>query len=225
LSAVTRVAKDAAVVTVGVLVSGSGTNLQAILDRIADGTLDCRIGVVIGNRPAAAGLERARRAGVTARVLEHRAYATREAYDEALVQALREAAVELVVLAGFDRLVTGVLLGAFPGRVMNIHPALLPAFKGLHAQRQALAYGVRIVGATVHFVDEETDHGPIILQGAVVVAPDDTEDTLAHRILEVEHRLYPAAIQLYAEGRLTIDGRRVRIAGERPAPGILLPAC
>jgi phosphoribosylglycinamide formyltransferase-1 len=212
------------VVTAGVLVSGSGTNLQAILDRIAAGTLDCRIGLVISNRPAAPALERARRAGVATCVLEHRAYATREAYDEALVQALRRADVELVVLAGFDRLVTGVLLGAFPGRVMNIHPGLLPAFKGLHAQRQALAYGVRIAGATVHFVDEETDHGPIILQGAVVVAPDDTEDTLAQRILQVEHELYPAAIQLYAEGRLTIDGRRVRIAGERPAGSILLPA-
>jgi phosphoribosylglycinamide formyltransferase 1 len=211
------------VVTAGVLISGSGTNLQAILDRIAAGTLDCRVGVVIANRGTAAGLERARRAGVPTRVLDHRAFATREAYDAAVVDALRAAGVELVVLAGFDRLVTRVLLGAFPGRVMNIHPALLPAFKGLHAQRQALAHGVRIAGATVHFVDEETDHGPIILQGAVVVAPDDTEETLARRILEVEHELYPAAIQLFAEGRLTIDGRQVRIARERPTSSRLLP--
>ncbi len=210
-------------VTAGVLISGSGTNLQAILDRIAAGTLDCRVGVVIANRGTAAGLERARRAGVPTRVLDHRAFATREAYDAAVVDALRAAGVELVVLAGFDRLVTRVLLGAFPGRVMNIHPALLPAFKGLHAQRQALAHGVRIAGATVHFVDEETDHGPIILQGAVVVAPDDTEETLARRILEVEHELYPAAIQLFAEGRLTIDGRQVRIARERPTSSRLLP--
>ncbi len=210
-------------VTAGVLISGSGTNLQAILDRIAAGTLDCRVGVVIANRGTAAGLERARRAGVPTRVLDHRAFATREAYDAAVADALRAAGVELVVLAGFDRLVTRVLLGAFPGRVMNIHPALLPAFKGLHAQRQALAHGVRIAGATVHFVDEETDHGPIILQGAVVVAPDDTEETLARRILEVEHELYPAAIQLFAEGRLTIDGRQVRIARERPTSSRLLP--
>jgi phosphoribosylglycinamide formyltransferase 1 len=211
------------VITAGVLISGSGTNLQAILDRIAAGTLEARIGVVIANRATAAGLERARAAGVPTRVLDHRAYAPREAYDAALVEALRAAQVELVVLAGFDRLVTGVLLGAFPGRVMNIHPALLPAFPGLHAQRQALEYGVRIAGATVHFVDEETDHGPIILQGAVVVAPDDTEETLARRILDVEHELYPAAIQLFAEGRLSIDGRSVRISRERPASSRLLP--
>ena len=210
-------------ITAGVLISGSGTNLQAILDRIAAGSLDACIGVVIANRATAAGLERARAAGVPTRVLDHRAYAPREAYDAALVEALRGAQVELVVLAGFDRLVTGVLLGAFPGRVMNIHPALLPAFPGLHAQRQALEYGVRIAGATVHFVDEETDHGPIILQGAVVVAPDDTEETLARRILDVEHELYPAAIQLFAEGRLSIDGRSVRISRERPASSRLLP--
>lgn len=210
-------------ITAGVLISGSGTNLQAILDRIAAGTLEARIGVVIANRATAAGLERARAAGVPTRVLDHRDYAPREAYDAALVEALRAAQVELVVLAGFDRLVTGVLLGAFPGRVMNIHPALLPAFPGLHAQRQALEYGVRIAGATVHFVDEETDHGPIILQGAVVVAPDDTEETLARRILDVEHELYPAAIQLFAEGRLSIDGRSVRISRERPASSRLLP--
>jgi phosphoribosylglycinamide formyltransferase 1 len=211
------------VVTAGVLISGSGTNLQAILDCIAAGTLQCRVGIVVANRATAAGLERARRAGVPTRVLDHRVFATREAYDAALVEALREARVELVVLAGFDRLVTRVLLGAFPGRVMNIHPALLPAFKGLHAQRQALAYGVRITGATVHFVDEEADHGPIILQGAVVVGPDDTEDSLAHRVLALEHELYPAAIQLFAEGRLMIEGRRVRIVGERPPSSRLLP--
>ena len=197
-------------IIVGVLISGSGTNLQAILDRIVAGTLDARIGIVIANRATAAGLERARAAGVPTRVLDHRAYAPREAYDAALVEALRAAQVELVVLAGFDRLVTGVLLGAFPGRVMNIHPALLPAFPGLHAQRQALEYGVRIAGATVHFVDAS-------------LAPDDTEETLARRILDVEQELYPAAIQLFAEGRLSIDGRSVRISRERPASSRLLP--
>jgi phosphoribosylglycinamide formyltransferase-1 len=212
------------VVTAGVLISGSGTNLQAILDRVADGSLDCRVAIVVSNRAAAAGLDRARRAAVPTRVLDHRGHASREAYDATLVAALRGAGVELVVLAGFDRLVTRVLLEAFPGRVMNIHPALLPAFPGLHAQRQALDHGVRIAGATVHFVDEQTDHGPIILQGAVVVGPDDTPETLARRILEVEHTIYPAAIQLFAQGRLTIVGRRVRITGERDEPRPLLPS-
>lgn len=208
---------------VGVLISGSGTNLQAILDRVADGALACRVAVVISNRPAAAGLERARRAAVPTLVLEHRDHPSREAYDAALVEALRTAGVELVVLAGFDRIVTRVLLDAFPGRVMNIHPALLPAFPGLHAQRQALAYGVRITGATVHFVDEQTDHGPIILQGAVAVHDDDTEETLAERILGIEHAIYPAAIRLFAEGRLQVQGRHVRIAGSRASAEPLLP--
>jgi len=211
------------VVTAGVLISGTGTNLQAIIDRIAAGTLDCRIAVVVSNRADAAGLDRARRAGLATRVIDHRAFSGREEFDAAVVAALRAAGVDLVVLAGFDRLVTRVLLDAFPGRIMNVHPALLPAFKGLHAQRQALDYGVRVTGATVHFVDEHPDHGPIILQGAVVVAPDDTAETLAQRILEVEHTIYPAAIQLFAEGRLAVEGRRVRIAGERRAAGRLLP--
>jgi phosphoribosylglycinamide formyltransferase-1 len=212
------------VVTAGVLISGSGTNLQAILDRVADGSLDCRVALVVSNRPAAGGLARARRAGVQTRVLDHRGHASREAYETTVVEALREAGVELVVLAGFDRLVTRVLLDAFPGRVMNVHPALLPAFPGLQAQHQAIDYGVRIAGATVHFVDEKTDHGPIILQGAVAVGPDDTAETLAQRILQVEHAIYPAAIQLFAQGRLAIEGRRVRIAGERSEPRLLLPA-
>ncbi|MFN8545878.1 MAG: phosphoribosylglycinamide formyltransferase [Candidatus Binatia bacterium] len=201
---------------VGVLISGSGTNLQAILDRIADGTLPCRVQVVISNRPAAQGLRRAEQAGVATHVLDHRGFPSREAFDGALVEALRRAGVELVVLAGFDRLVTPVLLRAFPQRVLNIHPALLPAFKGLHGQRQALEYGVRIAGATVHFVDEELDHGPILVQGAVPVDPDDTEATLAARILEIEHAIYPMAIRLLAEGRVTVEGRRVRVAGSRP---------
>jgi phosphoribosylglycinamide formyltransferase-1 len=204
------------VLTVGVLISGSGTNLQALLDRVADGSLPVRIAIVVSNRPGARGLERAAAAGVPTQVLDHRAFARREDYDASLVAALEAAGVGLVVLAGFDRLVTGVLLGAFPHRVINIHPALLPAFKGLHAQRQAVEYGVRIAGATVHFVDESVDHGPIILQGAVAVDPDDDVDTVTARILEVEHQIYPAAIRLFAEDRLRIDGRRVRIAGPPP---------
>jgi phosphoribosylglycinamide formyltransferase-1 len=205
------------VLTVGVLISGSGTNLQAILDRAADGSLGARVGIVISNRADAHGLARATTAAVPTRVIDHRTFGARRDFDTAVVDALRAAAVELVALAGFDRLVTSVLLDAFPRRVINIHPALLPAFKGLHAQRQAVEYGVRVAGATVHFVDEDVDHGPIILQGAVAVDPDDDADTVAARILQVEHELYPAAIRLFAEDRLEIVGRRVRIRGEAPA--------
>jgi phosphoribosylglycinamide formyltransferase-1 len=206
------------------MISGSGTNLQAILDRVADGSLAVRIGVVISNRAGVRGLERAKAAGVPTRVMDHRGYGRREDYDAALADALRAAGVGLVVLAGFDRLITRMLLDAFPQRVINIHPALLPAFKGLHAQRQAIEYGVRIAGATVHFVDESVDHGPIILQGAVAVAPTDDVDTLTARILEVEHRIYPAAIRLFAEDRLRVDGRRVVIDGTpAPLPAPLLP--
>ncbi|HZP40134.1 MAG TPA: phosphoribosylglycinamide formyltransferase [Candidatus Binatia bacterium] len=203
-------------VAAGALISGTGTNLCAILDGIAAGRLDCAMRVVISNRPGAAGLAHAARAGVPTRVIEHGAFPSREAFDAALVEALRAAGVELVVLAGFDRLVTSVLLRAFPLRVMNIHPALLPAFRGLHAQRQALEYGVKIAGATVHFVDEDTDHGPIIVQAAVAVHPDDDEEAIRRRILEVEHQIYPTAIQLFAEGRLTVEGRRVVVQGPRP---------
>ena len=203
-------------IAIGVLVSGSGTNLQAILDRVAAKRLDGRIAIVVSNRPDVRALERAAAAGVPTRVLDHRTFAQREAFDAALVGTLREAGVELVVLAGFDRLVTRILLEAFPQRVINIHPGLLPAFKGLHAQRDALEYGVKLAGATVHLVDEETDHGPIIVQGAVAVRPDDTEETLRDRILAVEHEIYPAAIQLFAEGRIEVRGRRVVVRGEPP---------
>jgi phosphoribosylglycinamide formyltransferase-1 len=205
------------VLKVGVLVSGSGTNLQAILDRAADGTLGARVVIVVSNRPAARALERAAAAGVRTEVIDHRPFARREDFDQAVVEVLRAAGVELVALAGFDRIVTPVLLDAFPQRVVNIHPALLPAFKGLHAQAQAVDYGVRVTGATVHFVDEHTDHGPIILQGAVVVDPDDDAETVTARVLEVEHQLYPAAIRLIADNRVEIVGRRVRILGPAPA--------
>ena len=202
--------------TVGVLISGSGTNLQAILDRVADGSLAVRIGLVLSNRAGVRGLERAEAAGVPTGVIDHRAHARREDFDAALVESLRAAHVGLVVLAGFDRLVTRVLLEAFPQRVINIHPALLPAFKGLHAQRQAVEYGVRVAGATVHFVDEAVDHGPIILQGAVAIDPDDDVDAVAARILAVEHQLYLDAIRLFAEDRLEVVGRHVRIRGRTP---------
>ncbi len=203
-------------VAAGVLISGTGTNLKAIVDRIAAGRLDCAIRVVISNRPRAAGLAHAERAGIPIRVIDHRTFPARDDFDRALVVALREAGVELVVLAGFDRLVSGVLLEAFPSRIMNIHPALLPSFRGLHAQRQALEYGVRITGATVHLVDAEVDHGPIIVQGAVAIRPEDSEEAVGERILAVEHEIYPLAIQLYAEGRLAVEGRRVVVRGLRP---------
>ena len=203
-------------IALGVLVSGSGTNLQAILDRAAAKRLDARAAIVVSNRPGVRALERAAAAGVPTCVVDHRTFARREAFDAALVEKLRQADVELVVLAGFDRLVSRVLLGAFPQRVINIHPALLPAFKGLHAQRDALEYGVKLAGATVHLVDEETDHGPIVVQGAVVVRPDDTEETLRERILAIEHEIYPAAIQLFADGRIEVRGRLVVVRGEPP---------
>ena len=203
-------------VAVAVLISGAGSNLQAIIDRVTGGQLACDIRLILSNRPGAGGLDRARAAGLSTRVIEHGGFATREDFDAALVRALREVGTELVVLAGFDRLVTRVLIDAFPGRIMNIHPALLPAFKGLHAQRQAVEYGVKIVGATVHFVDEQTDHGPIIIQGAVPVLPGDDEEAVRARILGVEHEIYPRAIQLFAEGRLEVQGRRVIVRGARP---------
>jgi phosphoribosylglycinamide formyltransferase-1 len=201
----------------GVLLSGSGTNLQALIDAIAAGHLQARIAVVISNLPDAVGIERARRAGVPAVVLAHSAAPSRETYDRQLVEQLRSHGVELVVLAGFMRLVTPVLLNAFPSRVVNVHPALLPAFPGLHAERQALAHGARLTGVTVHFVDEETDHGPILAQAAVPILPDDTEATLHARVQRQEHRLYPFAIQLIAAGRVRIEGRQVIIAGWTPA--------
>jgi phosphoribosylglycinamide formyltransferase-1 len=204
------------VVATGALISGAGTNLRAIIDRIAAGRLDCALRVVVSNRPGAAGLARAEEAGIPTRVIDHRAFASREEFDRSVLQALRDAEVDLVVLAGFDRLITRVFLNAFPMRIMNVHPGLLPAFKGLHAQRQAVEYGIRIAGASVHFVDEHTDHGPIIVQGAVAVSPEDTEETIRDRILAVEHEIYPTAIQLFAEGRLSVVGRRVVVRGPRP---------
>ena len=204
-------------VAAGALISGTGTNLQAIIDRIAAGRLDCALRLVISNRPGAAGLARAEAAGIPTRVVDHRTFASRADFDRALVAELVAAGVELVLLSGFDRLVTPILIEAFPLRIMNIHPALSPAFQGLHAQRQAVEYGVKLAGATVHFVDEHTDHGPIIVQGAVAVRPDDSEETLRQRILGVEHEIYPLAIQLFAEGRLTVEGRRVIVHGPRPS--------
>jgi phosphoribosylglycinamide formyltransferase 1 len=197
---------------VGVLVSGSGTNLQAMIDQIEAGALAARVVCVISNKADAFALERARKHGIPALHLDHRLFSGREAYDAALVTALREHGAELVVLAGFMRIVTPVLLEAFPQAVMNIHPALLPSFPGLHAQRQALEHGAKVTGCTVHFVDSGTDTGPIIIQAPVPILEGDTPETLSQRISREEHRVYPAAVQLYAEGRLTVVGRRVIIS-------------
>jgi phosphoribosylglycinamide formyltransferase 1 len=203
----------------GVLASGSGSNLQAILDACAQRRIPAEVAAVLCNVPDARALQRAREARVPALLLPHGEHARREDYDARVVSELRARGVELVCLAGFMRIVTGVLLSAFPQHVLNIHPSLLPAFPGMHGVRQALRAGVRVSGCTVHFVDEGTDSGPILIQAAVPVLDGDTEESLAARILEQEHRIYPRAIQLVAEGRATIDGRRVRIAGAAGEPG------
>ncbi len=196
--------------TLGVLISGRGSNLQAIIDAIAAGTLDARIGVVISNQAEAAGLERARRAGIETLCLSHRGYPSREDYDRALVAELRVRGVGLVCLAGFMRLLSPAFIEAFPNLILNIHPALLPAFPGLDAQRQAWAHGVKVTGATVHLVDCNLDAGPIVLQRAVPVLDDDTPETLSARILEQEHVLYPEAIGLVLAGGWRVEGRRFR---------------
>ncbi len=195
----------------GVLISGRGSNLQAIIDAIGSRRLNAHISVVISNRPDAAGLRRAQQAGIETVVLDHAdkgAYATREDYDRALVKVLQERNVRLVCLAGFMRLLTHVFLDAFPNAIVNIHPSLLPAFPGTNAQYQAWEHGVKWTGATVHLVTAELDGGPIVLQEAVPVKDSDDLDTLAARILEREHHLYPLAIQLLLNGGWRIEGRR-----------------
>ena len=196
-------------VPLGVLISGSGTNLQSIIDAIEAKRLDAVVRVVLSNKESAYGLVRANNHGIATEVLDHKKFSSREAYDEAIVERLRAHGVELVILAGFMRLLSPVLVKAYSNRIMNIHPALLPAFPGLHGQKQAVEHGVRFAGCTVHFVNEECDQGPIIIQAIVPAYPDDTEETLSARILKQEHRIYPRAIQLYSEGRLRVEGRKV----------------
>lgn len=196
----------------GVLVSGSGTNLQALLDAEAAGSLSGSVVVVISNKPAVAALDRAAKHGVPSAVISHRDHATREDFDRALVATLRAHGVELVVLAGFMRIVTRVFLDAFPQRVVNVHPSLLPAFPGVDAQAQALAYGAKVTGCTVHLVDAGVDTGPILAQTPVAVLDDDTVDTLKARILREEHRTLVAAVNAVATGRARLDGRRVTLA-------------
>ena len=193
---------------IGVLISGRGSNLQSIIDACAAGRLDAVVAIVISNRSEAPGLLRAREAGIAALHVGARDYPDRDAYDRAIVDVLNAHGVDIVCLAGFMRLVGKPLLDAFPKRILNIHPSLLPAFPGVDAQRQAIEHGVRISGATVHLVTDELDGGPIVLQAAVPVLPDDSVDTLSARILVEEHRIYPEAVRQVLAGGWSLDGRR-----------------
>ena len=200
---------------IGILISGRGSNMLAILDAIQDGKLDATVKVVMSNKATAGGLELARERGLRTVFLDPKVFAQeanpREAYDVAVVQVLQEHGVECVVLAGYMRIVTPALIRMFPSKILNIHPSLLPAFPGLHAQRQALEWGAKVSGCSVHFVTEGIDEGPIICQKAVPIHEEDTEETLSARILEQEHQLYPQALQLLAQGKLQVEGRMVRI--------------
>ncbi|MDP3113075.1 MAG: phosphoribosylglycinamide formyltransferase [Thermodesulfovibrionales bacterium] len=195
----------------GVLASGRGSNFQAIIDAIEKGNLKASIELLITDNPSAFAIERARKHNIKYLFINPREFAAKDVFFSRIADELKAKGVELVILAGFMRIVRKPLIAAFPGRIMNIHPALLPAFPGLHGQKQALDYGVKISGCTVHFVDEGMDTGPVIIQAAVPVLPDDTEDTLSERILGFEHRIYPEAVRLFAEGRIEIDGRKVKI--------------
>ena len=207
-------------VNVGVFASGRGTDFQSLVDAGARDELSATIALLVCNVPDAAVIERARRARIPAVVIDHRPFGKdRQGWERKAVEALREHHVDLVVLAGFMRLLTPAFLDGFRNRVINVHPSLLPAFPGTHAQRDALRQGARVSGCTIHFVDESVDGGPIILQKAVPILPGDTEESLAARILEQEHLLLPLAVRLFAEGRLSLDGRRVRI----DTTGIVLP--
>ena len=196
-------------VNIGVLVSGSGTNLQSIIDAVEAGSLSASIKVVISNKPDAYALERAKKHGIDTAIVRVKDFPSRELFDAEVLRILRERRVELVVLAGFMRLISNVLLEGFPMRIINIHPSLLPSFPGLEVQKTALEYGVKFSGCTVHFVDGGLDSGPIIIQAVVPVKDEDTIESLSKRILVEEHRIYPQAIQLFSEGRIQVRGRRV----------------
>ena len=198
-------------INIGVLVSGRGTNLQSIIDAIKEGKIEGRISIVISDNRKAFALKRAEKSNIETRYIDFKSFKNREDYDKKIVEYLKEKDVDLVVLAGYMRILSPYFIKIYKNRIMNIHPALLPSFPGLHAQRQAVEYGVKVSGCTVHFVDEGVDSGPIILQKAVEVEDNDTEESLAERILKEEHQIYPRAIQLFSEGRLVIKGRKVYI--------------
>ncbi|MBI3014103.1 MAG: phosphoribosylglycinamide formyltransferase [Candidatus Tectomicrobia bacterium] len=199
---------------IAVLASGRGTNLQALIDATEAGKISARIVLVVSDVESAYALQRAARHGIETRVLRPKEFPDRVRFEEEMVRVLRSRQVGLICLAGFMRILGSTVIENFRGRIMNIHPALLPSFPGLHGQRQALEYGVKISGCTVHFVDEGVDTGPIIIQAAVPVFSGDTEESLSSRILEQEHRIYPLAVQAFVEGRLKIEGRRVHFRGE-----------
>jgi len=209
-------------INLGVLVSGSGSNLQAIIDNIEKGLLDGVIQVIISNNADAYALVRAKKHNIPSVIINHSDFDNREDFDRKMIDVLKSFSVELVVMAGFMRLLTPLFLNAYPMKIMNIHPAILPSFPGVHAQKRAADYGVRFSGCTVHFADEGVDSGPIIIQAVVPAYDDDTEDTLAARILKEEHRIYPQAIQFYVEGRIEVIGRKVRIKGSERIPEIPL---
>ena len=198
-------------INLAVLVSGNGSNLQAIIDQIEAGKINARIVCVVSNNPDAFAITRASQHHIPVIVHENRGFANRREYDAALVKILQSHEVKLIILAGFMRILSEVMVSAFPNAIINIHPALLPAFPGLHAQQQAIDYGVRFSGCTVHFVDCGTDTGPIILQSIVPVEQDDTEETLSARIQKEEHRTFPEAVKLFSEGKIKVEGRHVRI--------------
>jgi phosphoribosylglycinamide formyltransferase 1 len=200
---------------IGVLISGSGSNLQSLIDHIEEGTLDAHISLVVSSRPDVYGIERAKKAGIPVLVMNREAYADASAANQRIADALKEAGAEYVVMAGYMRMVTAEILDAFPDRVVNLHPALLPSFKGAHAIQDAFDFGVKVTGVTVHFANADYDKGPIIAQRAVEVLESDTVDSLEARIHAVEHELYPHVVQLLSERRVTVDAatRTVRIAG------------
>lgn len=201
---------------IGVLASGRGSNFQAIIDAIETGHIHAQIQLLVTDNPEAFSLERAKKHGIEHMVMGPKEYGSRDEYFRDIAAVLKTRGVDLVILAGFMRIVGKPLLEVYPNRVMNIHPALLPSFPGLHGQKQANDYGVKISGCTVHFVDEGMDTGPIIIQAAVPVKDDDTEATLSERILRLEHKIFPEAIKLFSEGRIEVHGRKIRIRGSAP---------
>jgi phosphoribosylglycinamide formyltransferase-1 len=196
---------------IAVVASGRGSNFQAVIDAIRDGKVHAECAALITDNPKAYAIERAQKAGIPCRIVDYSAFPSREVYERALLTSMYEADADLFVLAGYMRILGASIVRAFPGKMINIHPALLPSFTGLHAQRQAVQHGVKVAGCTVHFVDESLDGGPIILQKCVPVLDADDEDALAERILEQEHIVFSEAIRLFCEDRLVIEGRKVRI--------------
>lgn len=196
---------------IAVFVSGNGTNLQAIIDAVSRGDIKCDIKLVVSNNKDAYALTRAKKNGIETFVLDHKSFKSREEYDKEIIKQLERKKIDLVVLAGFMRLVSPYFLRKYQNRMINVHPALLPSFKGTHGIKDAFEYGVKVTGVTVHLVDEELDHGPIILQEAVPVKEDDTMETLEEKIHKIEHKLYPRAIGLFADGKIKVEGNKVKI--------------